>query len=109
MTQDNRSKIRIVRTSLSADYLRSYLILIDGEVAGAVGSDGLLELEVAAGSHSIEAKVDWGRSMPLTLEVLPNQTIEIEVSNNWGAWLSLWAITFGKDTYLKLTRLSPAA
>ena len=50
-----------------------------------------------------------GRSRPLTIEAAPRQKIEIEVVNNWGALLSLWAITFGKNTYLKLTLLRTVA
>jgi len=109
MTQDNMSQIRIVRGSQFADYLRSYRILINGEMVGAIDAGGVLELEVPAGSLVIEARIDWGRSRPLTIEASPRQKIEIEVSRNWSALLSLWAITFGKDSYLKLTKLPATA
>jgi hypothetical protein len=109
MAQDDSCRIRIVRGSKFADYLRHYQILINGAVVGAVGSGGVLELEIPAGPLTIEAKVDWGRSRPLTIEAAPRQRIEIEVTNNWGALLSLWTITFGKNSYLKLTPLRTAA
>jgi hypothetical protein len=109
MAQDNMCKIRIVRGSKFADYLRHYQILVNGAVVGAVGTGGVLELVVPAGPLAIEAKVDWGRSRPLTIEAAPRQKIEIEVANNWGALLSLWAITFGKNTNLKLTLLRTVA
>jgi hypothetical protein len=88
VTKDNMSKIRIVRGSQFAD-LRSYRILINGEMVGAVGAGGVLEMEVPAGSLVIEARIDWGCSRPLTIEAAPRQTIEIEVSRNLNAYISL--------------------
>jgi hypothetical protein len=58
---------------------------------------------VPAGSLQIEAAIDWGRIRLLRIEAAAHQTIEIEVSRNWSNLLSLWAITSGKNTYLKLT------
>ena len=60
MAQDNMCKIRIVRGSQFADYLRYYQILVNGAVVGAVGTGGVLETVVPAGSLVIEAKIDWG-------------------------------------------------
>jgi hypothetical protein len=95
--------IRVTRPSAFADLLRSYSIQINGRQVGSIGNGGMLEVREPAGTVTIEAKIDWGRSKPLTIQAAPDQTIEVEVRNNWGGLLSLWAITFGKNTYLKLT------
>jgi hypothetical protein len=101
--------IRFVRSSTYADSIRSYKILLNGKVAGSIGNGGVLEIAAPAGAITIEAKIDWARSRPLTINAAPHQTIEIEVSNHWGALLSLWAITFGKNSYLLLTQRPTAA
>jgi hypothetical protein len=85
--------------------LRSYQIFIDGKNVGALGRNDALEVKAPAGSLTIEARLDWGRSEPLTITAAPNRKIEIEVTNNWGALLSIWAVTFGKNTYLKLRQI----
>jgi hypothetical protein len=98
-------RLRLVRGSGYADRLRRYKIFIDGAQVGTIARDAVLDLEVPSGPHTIEARIDWGRSQPLTIEATPDQRIEIEVSNHWGALLALWAITFGFRSYLTLKRL----
>jgi hypothetical protein len=85
--------------------LRSYRILVDGNAIGSVARGSVLEVEVPGGPHSIEARIDWGRSMPLRIDAAPGKRIEIEVSNNWGALLALWGVTFGYRSYLLLKQL----
>jgi hypothetical protein len=97
--------VRIVRRSGYADRIRSYKIFINGTVAGSIARDSVLDLEVPSGTLTIEARIDWGRSRPLTIEAVPGKRIDIEVSNHWGALLALWAITFGYRSYLMLKQL----
>jgi hypothetical protein len=97
--------LRIVRRSGYADALRSYRIFINGTAVGSIARNSVLDLEVPSGPLTIEARVDWGRSRPLAIEALPSKKFEIEVSNHWGALLSLWAATFGYRSYLMLKQL----
>jgi hypothetical protein len=97
--------LRIVRHGGYADRIRRYKILVNGAQVGAIAHDSVLDLEVPCGSLTIEARVDWGRSQPLTVEATPGQRIDVEVSNHWGAFLALWGITGGFRTYLLLKRL----
>jgi hypothetical protein len=97
--------LRIVRRSEFADVFRSYKIFINGTAVGSIAHDSVLDLEVPSGPLTIEARVDWGRSRPLAIEAVPGKKIEIEVSNHWGALLSLWAVTFGYRSYLMLKQL----
>ncbi len=98
-------KLRFVRGSGYADRLRRYNIFVNGAQVGTIARDAVLDLEVPRGPLTIEARIDWCRSQPLTIEATPDQRIEIEVLNNWGALLALWGITFGFRTYLILKRL----
>jgi hypothetical protein len=68
----------------------------------------VLDIDAPSGALRIEARIDWGRSRPLSIDASPDQIIEIEVSNEWSPLLGLWAITFGKNNYLTLRQL-PAA
>jgi hypothetical protein len=104
MTDNNTCTIRLVRPSLLVDRIRSYQILLDGKQAGKIGNDSTLELRIPAGPVTVQAKLDWTRSQPLTINAVPGQTIEIEVRNHWGTTRALWAISFGRDSYLLLTR-----
>ena len=103
MIEDNMCTIRLVRPPLFVDRIRSYQILLNGKKAGKISHDSTLEIRVPAGPVTIEAKIDWARSQPLTINAVPGQTIEIEVRNHWGTARALWAISFGRDTYLLLT------
>ena len=98
-------KLRLVRGSGYADRLRRYNIFINGVQAGTIAHDAVLDLEVPSGPLTIEARIDWCRSQPLTIEAMPDRRIDIEVSNHWGALLALWGVTFGFRTYLTLKRL----
>ena len=103
MAEANACTIRLVRPSLLVDVFRSYRILVNGRSAGKIGNDATLEISVPAGLVTIEARLDWVRSQPLTIDAVPGQTLEIEVRNHWGASRALWAISFGRDSYLLLT------
>ena len=97
--------VRIMRPSGYADALRSYKIFVNGTAVGSIARDSVLDLEVPSGSLTIEARLDWGRSRPLTTAAVPGKRIDIEVSNHWGALLALWGATFGYRSYLMLKQL----
>ena len=103
MVEANPSTIRLVRPSLFVDVLRSYRILVNGSDAGKIGNNSTLEIRAPAGPVTIEARLDWVRSQPLTIDAVPGQTLEVEVRNHWGASRALWAISFGRNSYLVLT------
>jgi hypothetical protein len=100
---ENTCTIRIVRPNQFADRIRSYRILVNGKDAGKIAADSTLDIAAPAGDVTIQARIDWGRSRPLTINAPAGRTIEIEVSNRWGAFLALWAVTFGINSYLLLT------
>lgn len=103
MSNQSACKIRFVRRSQYADMLRSYQLSIDGTHVGKINRNDTFEIAVEAGEHRIKASIDWGRSQPLVIRAAPGETIEIDVKNRWSAWAAIWAISFGKNSYLKLT------
>jgi hypothetical protein len=105
MTDANACRIRFVRPFQYADMLRSYQLRIDGRNVGKVARNDTLEITAPPGDHRIEASIDWGRSRPLVIRAAPGETVDVEVRNRWSALLALWAITFGKNSYLMLTEL----
>jgi hypothetical protein len=107
MSANDLCTIRFVRPSGYADWIRSYTLRVNGKDVGGIRNGGTLEVTVASGVTTIEAEIDWAKAKPLTVTTAPRQTIEVEVSNRWGAWLALWAVTFGRKEYLLLTPRSP--
>jgi hypothetical protein len=103
MAQADACTIKIIRPSQYADMMRSYQIMLNGQKAGSIAKGGVLELAAPAGRMTIEARIDWGRSQPLMIDAKPGEAHEIEVRNHWGNALALWAITFGRNSYLELS------
>ncbi|CAN0295509.1 unnamed protein product, partial [Phaeothamnion confervicola] len=85
MTRAATCHLTVVRGSAYADYVRSYKMLVNGKVVGSIARNSKLELLVPSGPVTVEARIDWGRSAPLTIDAKPDVPIEVEVSNNWGA------------------------
>lgn len=75
-------------------------MLVDGQTVGALKAGETLEVRVAPGQHRIEARIDWCRSRPLDLTLSDGQRVTLEVTNSYGAFLALWAVTFGMRSYL---------
>jgi hypothetical protein len=101
-------KIRIIRRSQYRDALRSYKVIVNGLEVGTISRNALLDIEAPSGALRVEARIDWGRSLPLLIDAAPSQNIEIEVSNEWPSGLALWAVTFGFRRYLTLKQLPVA-
>ena len=105
MPADTTCSLTIVRHSGYADFLRSYTISINGAEVGTIARNSVLDLRVPSGPVTIEARLDWGGSQPLTIQATSNRRIEVEVFNTWGAWLAIWGVTLGYRRYLTLRQL----
>jgi hypothetical protein len=68
-------KLRIVRGSGYADWLRNYKILVNGAEVGIIARNSVLDVEVPCGMITVEARLDWGRSQPLTIEATPGSRL----------------------------------
>lgn len=98
------STIRLVRPKRYADMIRSYRIFLNGREVGSIGNGGVLEFAAPAGRNTLVGKIDWARSEPFEIVTQPGETVEVEIANRWGAFLSIWGVTFGMNSYLKFTR-----
>ena len=86
--------IRITRVPPYFDMLRSYKIYIDGVYRGKIKIDEMQEFEVDNGSHTVCAKIDWGRSNELLVNV-NDSIVELEVGSAM-AGRNLWKFLFWK-------------
>lgn len=94
--------LQIVRRKRFVDVLRSYVIAVNGKNVGSVPNGGVLTIDFPAGATSVQATIDWCKSDPIRVVIETNRVTKVEVSNNWGALLSIIAITFGYRSYLAL-------
>jgi hypothetical protein len=58
-----------IKIKRSNDYMmREFRLFIDGKKVGTIGNAQTKEFDIAAGQHSIIARIDWCRSPELTFE-----------------------------------------
>lgn len=74
--------VEIARTRQWFAVWRRIGIRIDGEEAGAVGFGRTLRLSVPPGRHRIEARLDWGRSPALVLDLDAGDLVRLEVGRS---------------------------
>ena len=87
--------IRVTRAAEGVNMLRSYKIYIDGIYRGKVKNDETKEFEVEHGNHVVVAKIDWGRSNRLIINV-SDSTVDIDLGcsmTGWKAWFTWPAYT----------------
>jgi len=84
--------IRITRVSNSARF-RFYKIFIDDVYRGKIDVDETKEFEVENGTHTVYAKLDWGRSNKLCVHV-NDSIINLEVSDAVTGWKNLFLIVY---------------
>jgi len=98
-------RLTIRRPSQYADKARVYRILVDGAPSGTIKSGGELSLELTAGEHVIQARIDWCRSNALKIVVGSGAPTELEVGSNAlkaGGLSAIYYVTLGYSKYLYL-------
>jgi hypothetical protein len=91
-----------------ADKVRKYRILLDGADIGAIGEGEELRKEIAAGTHEVQARIDWCGSRRLKIEAHAND-IAVQVSSalrGWRLFLASFYVLFRRNDYLRID-LSP--
>jgi hypothetical protein len=73
---------------------------------GSIASDSALNHTVPCDPVTIEARIDWERSPPLTVDATPERTLEIEVANGLGPLYLPYLWPFGRRPYLVLRQLT---
>lgn len=104
--------LTVTRDKGWADKVRKYRILLNGLEIGRIGEGELLQLQIPAGSHAIEARIDWCGSRLLRFDVDTDDIgIVVRSALRGGrVFLGLWYITFCPRRYLapEFARRGPA-
>jgi hypothetical protein len=86
------------------DHLRSYKIVLDGEVVGRLRPGESCAFDVAPGSHEFFLKIDWGRSEKISVNLTAGQTARFCCAPRGNAFTSLYWATFGSRRSIALTK-----
>ena len=70
----------IKRTSEWNNRMRNIGIYLDGEKIGVIGNGEIKEFEIEPGEHTLNSKIDWCGSEPLTFNLTENEIKRIELS-----------------------------
>ena len=101
--------IRVTRKKAYADMFRAYKIYIDGIHRGNVKRNATKEFEIEKGKHTVCAKLDWGGSNEICVDV-NDSVVELEVGNAVSESKKAFALErafFTKDKWLFLREKNP--
>jgi hypothetical protein len=73
--------IKVIRKNTNTDILRKYKLLIDNNELENIARNEIKELDIAAGSHTIMAKIDWGRSKEIAFNIKDGDSKTFEISS----------------------------
>jgi len=98
------TKLTVTRDKGWADRLRKYRILLDGLEIGWIGEGDMIEQQIAAGSHVIEARIDWCGSRPFRFEAQSDDigVVVRSALRGWRLFFFLFYIIFNTRGYLAL-------
>ena len=100
-------KIHLKRDSGYADQLRLYKILIDGKPVGGIGDGEEKTFEVESGTHTLQLKIDWGKSNPVKFDLRSGEMIRFTCASRARGLKVLLAIAYAtvlSQRYIKLER-----
>jgi hypothetical protein len=74
------AKLSIKRSSEFLNRTRNIAIYIDGQKVGVMSNGDIRDFEVAEGTHTLKAKIDWCGSRDYNFTVVGNETKELRLS-----------------------------
>src|SRR5262249_2606798 len=98
-------KLVITRPRQYADMLRQYRLVVDSDLAYTIGRGQSVDISLPPGRHRLIAAIDWARSNPVEIELLPDQDCRLEVGSNVAGWRLLLAVLYAtvwRDRWLYL-------
>jgi hypothetical protein len=103
--------LRITRRSEYTNRLRGIQLYVDGKKMATIGNGETLDLELPAGDHILQAKIDWCSSpaLPIKLEAYDTVSYQLESfakTSSLGIFAAIYYITFGARKYLHLKKIS---
>jgi len=87
------------------DHLRSYKIVLDGEVVGQLRPGETCVCDVSAGPHELFLKIDWGRSEKVNVNLTVDQTARFCCAPRGNVFTGLYWATFGSRRSIALTEI----
>lgn len=101
------SQIEIIRSSEYANRLREIKIFIDNQQVGSIANGKTALFEVSEGNHTIQAKIDWGRSNVIDITLGENEKKSFQMTsfakhNPLGTFAAIYYTTIASDRYLRL-------
>lgn len=85
--------LQLIRISQYFSCFRDYKILVDGFEIGKIGNGSTSKIALKAGTHVIQAKIDWCSTKPFEFQLCPGRQTTIEVGSILCGW-RLWVMTF---------------
>lgn len=100
-------RAEFTRKKAFVDSIRRYVVLIDGVNRGTISNGGTLELTLEPGERTVQLKIDWCRSNPITLTVNDGDELHFQCGPNLegvGLLLGFYMVLFAPGRYLFLRR-----
>ncbi len=102
------STIQIHRSSEWVNRLRAIKIFLDDKEIGEIGHAESKSFEIPAGTHTLQAKIDWCKSNLYPFMIEEDWKMEFDLcsfakNNSFGSFATIYYITFGKNKFLRLT------
>jgi hypothetical protein len=88
----NTGNLIISRTNQIANKVRKIHLYVDGKKVYSISNDETANLELAEGTHSIYAKLDWCETAPMNVTIKAGEKKKLElgaVVNNWAMFDSM--------------------
>ena len=83
---------------------RAYTVLVDGAESGKVKHGEGVDVAVSPGTHEVQMKIDWTRSLPISVEVADGEQVRLSCAPNANPLTVLWYISVGRSRYIDLQR-----
>ena len=74
--------IRIKREVGFADFLRSYVVILDGQSVGKLKRGREMVLDTTPGTHTLQLKIDWCKSQAVSFSLAEAQSASFKCGNN---------------------------
>ena len=88
------------------DHLRSYKVVLDGEVVGHLRPGESCVFAVAPGPHEFFLKIDWGRSEKVNVNLTAGQTARFCCAPRGNVLTGLYWATLGSHRSIGLTEIT---
>ncbi|MFM2226164.1 MAG: hypothetical protein RJA07_2366 [Bacteroidota bacterium] len=75
------AKIIFKRPNEYFNFFRNYALMIDSKKVGEIHRGEEKSINISPGLHEVYAKVDWGRSKKISINVADNKSIYLKVTS----------------------------